>query len=93
MARSRSWAIKAPAFGDRRTAMLEDMAILTGRQSSARTSGETSIRSRSTTWAGRGRVISTKDETTIVDGGGSQEAVTGRMNQLRAQIEDTTSGL
>ena len=84
-------AIKAPAFGDRRTAMLEDMAILTGATVISENVGR-NLDSITIDDLGRARrVVSTKDETTIVDGGGSSEAVTGRMNQLRAQIEDTTS--
>ena len=84
-------AIKAPAFGDRRTAMLEDMAILTGATVISENVGR-NLDSITMDDLGRARrVVSTKDETTIVDGGGSSEAVTGRMNQLRAQIEDTTS--
>ena len=84
-------AIKAPAFGDRRTAMLEDMAILTGATVISENVGR-NLDSITIDDLGRARrVVSTKDETTIVDGGGSSGAVTGRMNQLRAQIEDTTS--
>lgn len=84
-------AVKAPAFGDRRTAMLEDMAVLTGATVISENVGR-NLDSITVADLGRARrVISTKDETTIVGGGGSQQAVTGRTNQLRAQIEDTTS--
>ena len=84
-------AIKAPAFGDRRAAMLEDMAILTGATVISENVGR-NLDSITIEDLGKARrVISSKDETTIVDGGGSPDAVTGRMSQLRAQIEDTTS--
>ena len=84
-------AVKAPAFGDRRKAMLEDMAILTGAAVISEDVGR-SLDSITPADLGRARrVVSTKDETTIVGGGGSEDAITGRMNQLRAQIEDTTS--
>ena len=84
-------AIKAPAFGDRRAAMLEDMAILTGATVISENVGR-NLDSITIDDLGRARrVVSTKDETTIVDGGGSAEAVAGRMSQLRSQIEDTTS--
>lgn len=84
-------AVKAPAFGDRRKAMLEDMAVLTGATLISEDVGRT-LDSITPADLGRARrVISTKDDTTIVGGGGSEDAITGRMNQLRAQIEDTTS--
>ena len=83
--------IKAPAFGDRRAAMLEDMAILTGATVISENVGR-NLDSITIEDLGKARrVISSKDETTIVDGGGSPDAVAGRMSQLRAQIEDTTS--
>ena len=84
-------AVKAPGFGDRRKAMLEDIAILTG---GTVISEETGRRMDSTTIEDFGRarrISSTKDDTTIVEGHGSEEAIQARINQLKAQIEDTTS--
>ena len=84
-------AVKAPGFGDRRKAMLEDIAILTG---GIVISEETGRRMDSATIEDFGRarsVSSTKDDTTIVEGHGSEEAIQARINQLKAQIEDTTS--
>ena len=84
-------AVKAPGFGDRRKAMLEDIAILTG---GTVISEETGRRLDSATVEDFGRarrVSSTKDDTTIVEGHGSEEAIQARINQLKAQIEDTTS--
>ena len=84
-------ALKAPGFGDRRKAMLEDIAILTG---GTVISEETGRRLDSATIEDFGRarrVSSTKDDTTIVEGHGSEEAIQARINQLKAQIEDTTS--
>jgi chaperonin GroEL len=84
-------AVKAPGFGDRRKAMLEDMAVLTG---GTVITEEAGLRLDSVTMDMMGqarRVTSTKDNTTIVEGKGSQEAISARMQQIRAQIEDTTS--
>ena len=84
-------AVKAPGFGDRRKDMLEDIAILTG---GIVISEETGRRLDSATIEDFGRarrVSSTKDDTTIVEGHGSEEAIQARINQLKAQIEDTTS--
>ena len=84
-------AVKAPGFGDRRKAMLEDIAILTG---GTVISEETGRRMDSTTIEDFGRarrISSTKDDTTIVEGHGSEEAIQARISQLKAQIEDTTS--
>jgi len=84
-------AVKAPGFGDRRKAMLEDIAILTG---GTVVSEETGRKLDSTTVADMGqarRVTSNKEETTIVEGKGSEEAIKGRITQIRSQIEDTTS--
>ena len=83
--------VKAPGFGDRRKAMLEDIAILTG---GTVISEETGRRLDSATIEDFGRarrISSTKDDTTIVEGHGSEEAIQARINQLKAQIEDTTS--
>ena len=84
-------AVKAPGFGDRRKAMLEDIAILTG---GTVISEETGRRMDSATIEDFGRarrVSSTKDDTTIVEGHGSEEAIQARISQIKAQIEDTTS--
>ena len=84
-------AVKAPGFGDRRKDMLEDIAILTG---GTVISEETGRRLDSATIEDFGRarrISSTKDDTTIVEGHGSEEAIQARINQLKAQIEDTTS--
>jgi chaperonin GroEL len=87
----RSVAVKAPGFGDRRKAMLGDIAILTGGQV---ISEEIGLKLENTTvdLLGRAkRVVVTKDETTIVDGGGDGEAIAGRVNQIRAEIDNTDS--
>ncbi len=84
-------AVKAPGFGDRRKALLEDIAILTGAKAIAE---ETGIKLESLTLDDLGRakhVKVDKDTTTIIDGAGSQDAIQGRIKQLRSQIEDTTS--
>ena len=84
-------AVKAPGFGDRRKAMLEDMAILTGGQV---ISEEIGRKLESTTIADLGRarrVTSDKDNTTIIEGHGPDDAIKGRMTQIKAQIEETTS--
>ncbi|GGS72934.1 60 kDa chaperonin 2 [Planobispora rosea] len=87
----RSVAVKAPGFGDRRKAMLGDIATLTGAQV---VSEDLGLKLESTTldMLGRARqVIVTKDETTIVDGAGDAEQIAGRVNQIRAEIENTDS--
>ena len=84
-------AVKAPGFGDRRKAMLEDIGILTGGKAIME---ETGIKLEGVQLADLGkakRITIDKDNTTIVDGGGDQKAIEGRIKQLRAQIEDTTS--
>jgi chaperonin GroEL len=86
-----SVAVKAPGFGERRKAMLQDMAILTGGQV---ISEEVGLKLENTTLdlLGRARkVIVTKDETTIVEGAGSEEDVKGRIAQIKAEIEKTDS--
>src|SRR6266700_2894286 len=83
--------VKAPGFGDRRKAMLEDIAILTGGKVISEEAGR---KLDSTTVADLGRarrVTSTKDETTFVEGHGSQEQIMGRVKQIKALIEETTS--
>ncbi|MEO7000771.1 MAG: chaperonin GroEL [Ktedonobacterales bacterium] len=84
-------AVKAPGFGDRRKAMLQDIAILTGGQV---ISEETGRRLENASLADLGqarRVISTKDETTIVEGKGEQSEIQARIKQIKAEIENTTS--
>ena len=86
-----SVAVKAPGFGERRKAMLQDMAVLTGAQV---ISEEIGLKLDTTTVALLGkarRIIVTKDETTIVDGGGSEEDVKGRIAQIKREIDDTDS--
>jgi chaperonin GroEL len=86
-----SAAVKAPGFGDRRKAMLQDMAILTGGQV---ISEELGLKLENTTLdlLGRARrVVITKDDTTIVEGQGDQEEIKGRVNQIKAEIENTDS--
>jgi len=84
-------AVKAPGFGDRRKAMMEDIGILTGGKSIME---ETGIKLEGVKLEDLGRakrVTVDKDNTTLIDGGGAQKAIEGRIKQLRAQIEETTS--
>ena len=84
-------AVKAPGFGDRRKAMLEDMAILTGGQVISEEVGR-KLESVTVEDLGRARrIVSSKEETTFVDGAGSEEAIQGRINQIKAQVDETTS--
>jgi chaperonin GroEL len=84
-------AIKAPGFGDRRTAMLQDIAILTGATVISEVTGRklegVDIRDLGTA----GRVVSTKDDTTIIDGAGDTAAIKGRIDEIRAEIDKSTS--
>ncbi|WP_327696593.1 MULTISPECIES: chaperonin GroEL [unclassified Streptomyces] len=87
----KSVAVKAPGFGDRRKAMLNDIAILTGGEVISEEVG-LKLENTSLDLLGRARkVVITKDETTIVDGGGSADQVAGRVNQIRAEIENSDS--
>src|SRR5213078_5345243 len=84
-------AVKAPGFGDRRKAMLEDIAILTGGQL---ISDELGMKLESVTinMLGRaGKVVIDKENTTIVKGSGKKKDIEGRVTQIKAQIEETTS--
>jgi len=84
-------AVKAPGFGDRRKAMLEDLAILTGGQVISEDLG---IKLESVTLAMLGKakkILIEKENTTIVEGAGKKADITGRCNQIRAQVEETTS--
>ena len=83
--------MKAPGFGDRRKAMLGDIAILTGAQVISEEVG-LKLENADLDLLGRARkVVVTKDETTIVDGAGDPEQISGRVNQIRAEIENTDS--
>ena len=83
--------IKAPGFGDRRKEMLQDMAVLTGAVVISEETGR-KLDSVSVEDLGRARrVVATKEDTTFVDGAGSEDAIQGRINQIKAQVEDTTS--
>jgi chaperonin GroEL len=84
-------AVKAPGFGDRRKAMLQDMAVLTG---GTVISEETGRKLESATLDDLGRcdkIISTKDDTTVIGGHGDETAIKGRINQIKAEIEHSTS--
>ena len=84
-------AVKAPGFGDRRKAMLEDIAILTGGQVISEDLG-IKLENVGIDMLGKAKRISiTKEETTIVDGAGAKADIQGRVNQIRQQIEETTS--
>ncbi|MCR9066689.1 MAG: chaperonin GroEL [Cytophagales bacterium] len=84
-------AVKAPGFGDRRKAMLEDIAILTGGTVIAEERGF-KLENADISMLGQAeKIIVDKDNTTVVNGGGDQEAIKGRVNQIKAQIETTTS--
>ncbi|MEM7441807.1 MAG: chaperonin GroEL [Pseudomonadota bacterium] len=84
-------AVKAPGFGDRRKAMLEDMAILTG---GTVVSEDVGIKLENVTLDMLGtakRVLITKEDTTLIEGGGDSDDIAGRSGQIKAQIEETTS--
>jgi chaperonin GroEL len=84
-------AVKAPGFGDRRKAMLEDIAILTGGRAITEDLG---IKLENITPEDLGqakRIHINKDDTTIIEGGGTRQAIEGRVKQIRAQVEETTS--
>jgi chaperonin GroEL len=84
-------AVKAPGFGDRRKAMLEDIAVLTGGEVITEELG-LDLKSTNITQLGRAtKVVVTKENTTIVEGAGSSEAINGRIGQIRTQLEETTS--
>jgi chaperonin GroEL len=84
-------AVKAPGFGDRRKRMLEDIAILTGGEVITEELG-LKLENTQLNQLGRARkVVITKDDTTVVDGSGETERITGRINQIRSEIETTDS--
>jgi chaperonin GroEL len=87
----KSAAVKAPGFGERRKAMLQDMAILTGGQV---ISEEVGLKLENATLDLLGsarKIVVTKDETTVVEGGGSEDEIKGRINQIKAEIDKTDS--
>ncbi len=84
-------AVKAPGFGDRRKAMLEDIAILTGGKVISEELG-VKLESVGLDWLGSAKKVTVdKDNTTIVEGGGKDDDIKGRISQIKRQIEDTTS--
>ena len=84
-------AVKAPGFGDRRKAMLEDIAILTGGKAIMEETGIKLEGVQPEDLGSAKRIVIDKDNTTIVEGAGTKDAIEGRVKQLRAQIEETTS--
>lgn len=84
-------AVKAPGFGDRRKAMLEDIATLTGGRMITEDLGLDLKQTAITDLGSAAKVVVTKDNTTIVEGAGATEAIDARINQIRMQMEDTTS--
>ena len=84
-------SVKAPGFGDRRKAMLEDIAILTGGTVISEETGRKLDSAVVEDFGEARRVSSTKDETTIVEGKGSESGIQARINQIKTQIEETTS--
>ncbi|MEZ7897627.1 MAG: chaperonin GroEL [Flaviflexus sp.] len=87
----KSAAVKAPGFGDRRKAMLQDMAILTGGQVISETVGLKLENADLDLLGSARKVVMTKDETTIVEGAGTKEAIDGRVAQIKGEIENSTS--
>jgi chaperonin GroEL len=84
-------AVKAPGFGDRRKAMLEDLAVLTGGKMISEEAGMSLEKMSLDDLGTAKRVQLTKDETTIIDGAGNHKTIAGRINQIRTQIEETSS--
>ena len=84
-------AVKAPGFGDRRKAMLEDIAILTGGTVISEDMGKKLDSATIEDFGQARRISATKDETTIVEGRGSEDEIQARINQIKTQIEETTS--
>jgi chaperonin GroEL len=84
-------AVKAPGFGDRRKAMLQDMAILTGGNVISEEVGMSLEKATLEDLGTAKRVVISKEETTIIDGAGNSGEIEGRVNQIRAQIEETSS--
>ncbi|WP_462164746.1 chaperonin GroEL [Pseudoalteromonas xiamenensis] len=84
-------AVKAPGFGDRRKAMLQDIAILTGGTVISEEVGLELDKATAEDLGTAKRVVITKDDTTIIDGAGDQGAIDGRVSQIKAQVEEATS--
>jgi len=84
-------AVKAPGFGDKRKAMLEDMAVLTGGQVVTEDLGVKLEGVGLTDLGSASKVVITKDDTTIIDGAGAKDAIEGRIKQIRVQRDETTS--
>jgi len=84
-------AVKAPGFGDRRKAMLEDIAVLTGAEVISEDRGMKLENTRLNQLGTAKRVVITKDDTTIVDGAGVEATINGRISQIKAQIDETSS--
>ena len=84
-------AVKAPGFGDRRKAMLEDIAVLTGGEVLAEDKGFKLENATLDSLGKAKRIVITKDNTTLVDGDGKQDQISARINQIKAQTESTTS--
>ncbi|HEY3209067.1 MAG TPA: chaperonin GroEL [Actinomycetota bacterium] len=87
----KSVAVKAPGFGDRRKAMLQDMAILTGGQVISEEVGLKLENVKLDLLGSARKIVVTKDETTIVEGGGTEDEIKGRINQIKNEIEKTDS--
>src|SRR6266508_1552391 len=87
----KSVAVKAPGFGERRKAMLQDMAILTGGQVISEEVGLKLENVKLDLLGSARKVVVTKDDTTIVEGGGKEDEIKGRINQIKAEIEKTDS--
>src|SRR5438445_2344747 len=87
----KSVGVKAPGFGDRRKAMLQDIAILTGGQVISEEVGLKLENAKLDLLGTARKVVVTKDDTTIVEGGGNQDEIKGRINQIKAEIEKTDS--
>jgi len=84
-------AVKAPSFGDRRKAMLEDIAMLTGGVFITEDIGQTLEAATAADLGRARRIVASKDDTTIIEGQGTDEAIQARIKQIKAQIEDATS--
>jgi chaperonin GroEL len=87
----KSVAVKAPGFGDRRKAMLQDIAILTGGQVVSEEVGLKLENTRLDLLGSARKLVVTKDDTTVVEGGGSADEIKGRINQIKAEIDKTDS--
>jgi len=84
-------AVKAPGFGDRRKSMLEDIAVLTGGTAIMESTGQTLESVRLADLGKAKKIVVTKDDTTIIEGAGKKDAIQGRIEQIKAEIESTSS--